>query len=84
MSDTDCSQPPTTAIPADAGTPESRTIASDEDKALRIKQERMECGSDHEEDEIVLDKAAKRPRCADTSDAESNTVNSGEFIYTYI
>lgn len=54
---------------------DSRT-ASEEEKALQIKEERMECGSDHE-DEIV-DKAAKRPRCADTSDAESNTVNSGK------
>lgn len=46
-----------------------------------IKEEQMEVGSTHEEDDVQINcKATKRPRCdVEVSHAESNTINSGKF-----
>lgn len=61
--------------------------SADKDAAvvgLAIKEEQMEVGSNHGDAEADGCKATKRPRCdVEVSDAESNTVNSGECSWVH-
>lgn len=67
-----------------SASPLSSSLDEENRRNLQIKQERLELSSSHEETGSILSgKPLKRSR-TDTTDAESNTINSGKSIFKCI